>query len=156
MNYESIISNKFYGLEEEVLGTKGTLEPEKGKYYFEDVEPAPGIMQLINQIEHKMFDNVSFAGPRWVPETASTNNGHYIMDKVSANQGQSSVGEAGDGSIELVTAFCNAAITGEKVPMLVEEAYYSSALGLLGLQAMEEQCIVRFPKEYRIPYLNFK
>jgi predicted dehydrogenase len=155
MNYESIISNKFYGLEEEILGSKGTVEPEKGKYYFEEVEPAPGIMQMINQIEHKMFDNVSFAGPSWVPETASVNKGHYILEKVSANNGQSSVGEAGDGSVELETAFVNSAITGKKVPVLVEEAYYSSALGLLGLQAMEEERIVTFPDEYKIPYLNF-
>jgi len=37
----------------------------------------------------------------------------------------------------------------------VEEAYYSSVLGLLGLQAMEENRIVTFPAEYKIPYLNF-
>lgn len=155
MNYESVISNKFYGLEEEILGDKGTMEPEKGKYYFEDVKPAPGIMQLINQIEHKVFDNVSFAGPSWVPETASVNKGNMIMDKVSTVSGQSSVGASGDGSVELVTAFCEAAITGKPAPNLVEEAYYSSVLALLGLQAMEEGRIITFPDEYKIPYLNF-
>lgn len=155
MNYESVISNKFYGLEEEILGDKGTMEPEKGKYYFENVKPAPGIMQLINQIEHKIFDNVSFAGPSWVPETASVNKGNMIMDKVSTVSGQSSVGASGDGSIELVTAFCEAAITGKPAPNLVEEAYYSSVLALLGLQSMEEGRVITFPDEYKIPYLNF-
>lgn len=72
-------------------------------------------MQLINQIEHKIFDNVSFAGPSWVPETASVNKGHLIMDNVTTISGQSSVGAAGDGSIELVTAFCEAAITGNRL-----------------------------------------
>lgn len=155
MTYESIISNKFYGLEEEILGHKGTIEPEKGKYYFEEVKPAPGIMQLINQIEHKVFDNVSFAGPSWVPETASVNRGEPILPQLSTTTGESSVGAAGDGSIELVTAFCEAAITGKQVPRLVEEAYYSSVLALLGLQAMEEQRVITFPDEYKIPYLNF-
>lgn len=155
MNYESVISNKFYGLEEEILGHKGTMEPEKGKYYFEDVKPAPGIMQLINQIEHKVFDNVSFAGPSWVPETASVNRGELIMDRVTTISGQSSVGASGDGSVELVEAFCAAAITGKPAPNLVEEAYYSSVLALLGLQAMEEERVIRFPDEYKIPYLNF-
>jgi hypothetical protein len=150
-----MIANKFYGLEEEIMGSKGTMEPEKGKYYFEDVEPAPGIMQLINQIEHKIFDNVSFAGPSWVPETASVNKGHLIMDNVTTISGQSSVGAAGDGSIELVTAFCEAAITGKPAPNLVEEAYYSSVLGLLGLQAIDEGRVITFPDEYKIPYLNF-
>lgn len=155
MNYESIISNKFYGLEEEILGSKGTVEPEKGKYYFEDVKPAPGILQLINQIEHKVFDNVSFAGPSWVPETASINKGQLIMDNVKTHSGESSVGASGDGSIELVTAFCEAAITGKPAPNLVEEAYYSSVLALLGLQSMEEGRVIAFPDEYKIPYLNF-
>lgn len=155
MNYESVISNKFYGLEEELLGSKGTMEPEKGKYYFEEVKPAPGIQQLINQIEHKVFDNVSFAGPSWVPETASVNKGEMIMEHVSTHSGESSVGAAGDGSMELVTAFCEAAITGKPAPNLVEEAYYSSVLALLGLQAMEEERIIHFPDEYKIPYLNF-
>ena len=155
MTYESMIANKFYGLEEEILGSKGTMELEKGKYYFEEVEPAPGILQLINQIEHKIFDNVSFAGPSWVPETASVNKGHLIMDGVTSITGESSVGAMGDGSVELVTAFCEAAITGKPAPNLVEEAYYSSVLGLLGLQAMEEERVITFPDEYKIPYLNF-
>ena len=30
MTYESMIANKFYGLEEEIMGSKGTMEPEKG------------------------------------------------------------------------------------------------------------------------------
>lgn len=155
MSYESVISNKFYGLEEEILGHKGTMEPEKGKYYFEEVKPAPGIMQMINDIEHSVFDRVTFAGPSWVPETASLNKGHLIMDKVSTHDGASSVGAVGDGSVELVTAFCDSAITGKPISELVEEAYYSSVLGLLGLQAMEEQRMVVFPDEYKIPYLNF-
>ena len=155
MTYESVISNKFNGLEEEILGTKGTMTPEKGKYYFEDVKPAPGVLQMINNIEHKVFDNVAFAGPSWVPETANKNNGIPIMDNISSITGESSVGATGDGSIELVTAFCQAAITGRPVKNLVEEAYYSSALAILGLQAMEENRIVTFPDEYKIPYLNF-
>ncbi|MDR2039109.1 MAG: Gfo/Idh/MocA family oxidoreductase [Bacteroidales bacterium] len=155
MTYESIISNKFNGLEEQILGHKGTMELEKGKYYFEDVKPAPGILQLINQIEHNIFDNVAFAGPSWVPETALAYQGEFIMDKVSKTDGASSVGAMNDGSLELVEAFCHAVITGKKAENLVEEAYYSSVLALLGIQAMEEQCIVKFPDQYKIPYLNF-
>ncbi len=155
MTYESVISNKFNGLEEEILGTKGSMTPEKGKYFFEDVKPAAGVLQMINNIEHKVFDNVSFAGPSWVPETANKNNGIPIMDNITSISGESSVGASGDGSIELVTAFCQAAITGKPVERLVEEAYYSSVLALLGLQAMEEKRIITFPDEYKIPYLNF-
>lgn len=77
------------------------------------------------------------------------------MDGVTSITGESSVGAMGDGSVELVTAFCEAAITGKPAPNLVEEAYYSSVLGLLGLQAMEEERVITFPDEYKIPYLNF-
>ena len=147
MSYESVISNKFLGLEELILGDKGTMELEKGKYYFEDAEPAPGILQLINKIEHQIFDNISFAGPSWVPETASINKGYYIVDKVKTISGASTVGAAGDGSEELLAAFCNSAITGKPNEMLAKEAYYSSVYALLGLQAMEERRIVFFPKE---------
>lgn len=112
-------------------------------------------MQLINQIEHKIFDNVSFAGPSWVPETATENKGIPIMDNITSITGESSVGAAGDGSVELVTAFCEAAITGKAVPNIVEEAYYASTLAILGLQAMEENKIITYPDEFKIPYLNF-
>jgi predicted dehydrogenase len=155
MTYESIISNKFYGLEEELLCKNGTMEFEKGKYYFEEVKPASGIMQLINQIEHSVFDHVAFAGSSWVPETASKNTGYFVLDKVSSHDGASTVGFASDGSEQLLAAFCEAVVTGRPAPALVEEAYYSSVLALLGLQSMEEQRIITFPDEYKIPYLNF-
>jgi len=155
MTYDSIISNKFNGLEEQILGHKGTMELEKGKYYFEDAKPAPGILQLINHVEHKIFDKISFAGPSWVPETASVQWGEYVMDKVSSTSGASSVGADNDGSIELVEAFCHSVITGKPAVNLVEEAYYSSVLALLGIKAMEEQSIITFPDQYKIPYLNF-
>ncbi len=155
MTYESIISNKFNGLEEQILGHKGTMELEKGKYFFEEAKPAPGILQLINQVEHGIFDRVSFAGPSWVPETAMQQKGEYVMDKVSSTSGASSTGADNDGSIQLAEAFCRSVITGKTVDNLVEEAYYSSVLALLGLQAMDEQRIIKFPDEYKIPYLNF-
>jgi len=94
---------------------------------------------------------VSFAGPSWVPETASINKGYYVIENVKVTSGESSVGSAvDDGSAALMTAFCNSAISSQVNDYIVEEAYYSSVLALLGLQAMEEQRIVRFPEEYAI------
>jgi hypothetical protein len=96
------------------------------------------------------LDNVSFAGPSWVPETASINKGYYVLDQVSTTSGASSVGADNDGSVELLTAFCNSAITGKKNDTLVKEAYYSSIYALLGLKAMEENSIIRFPEELSV------
>jgi hypothetical protein len=73
-----------------------------------------------------------------------------VLDKVSTTSGASSVGAVGDGSVELLTAFCNSSITGQPNETLATEAYYSSIYALLGLQAMEENRIISFPEELKI------
>lgn len=154
MTFESIISNKHYGMDEQVLGHTGTLELAQGLLYTENPKPAPGIQQLINQIEHKVFDNISFAGPSWVPETASATKGEPILDHIQTHDGSNTTGATvDDGSLGLVSAFCSSVITGEPIPILVEEAYYASVLALLGNKAMEERSVIGFPQEYVIPYL---
>ena len=50
MTFDSVISNKFYGLEEQIMGNLGTVEPEKGKYFFESVPPAPGFPYLLPEL----------------------------------------------------------------------------------------------------------
>lgn len=154
--YESLIANKFNGMGEQVLGTKGTMELAKGEYYFEEPSPAPGFLQLINQVEHNIFDKIPIAGASWVPETAQRYKPNYVIEgKININQGVSMIGADADGSDELLSSFCQACITGEQVPDIVEECYCSTVLCLLGNQAMEEQRKIDFPEEYKIPYLNF-
>jgi len=75
MNYDSVLSSKFYGLEEQIMCNKGTVEPEKSKYYFEEIPPAPAFLQLVNDMENAMFSSLPFAGTSWVPETANQNKG---------------------------------------------------------------------------------
>ena len=43
----------------------------------------------------------------------------------------------------------------ERAQNIVEEAYCSTVLCLLGNQAMEEQRHLLFPDEYKIPYMKF-
>ena len=127
LTFESVISNKFYGLEEQILGTLGTVEPEKGKYYFENVAPAPGFLRLINDVENKLFDTLPFAGTSWAPETANKNEGDYILgDKPKS-----------DGSDLMMDAYVEAVITGKQPINVAEEGYYASALTLLGDMAIE-------------------
>lgn len=115
MTFESIISNKSYGIEDKILGHKGTIELTKGKYYFEKVLPAPGIQQLIvNQIEHKVFDVVPMAASSWIPENASKNNkGEFITDNIKTHNGSNTTGAIKDGSEELTASFCDSVITGK-------------------------------------------
>ena len=67
LTYGSVISNKFYGLEEKIMGNLGTVEPESGKYYFEEVAPAPAFLQMVNSWENALFEEIPFAGTSWAP-----------------------------------------------------------------------------------------
>jgi predicted dehydrogenase len=146
MTYESTNSNKFYGLEERILCEKGTLEPERGKYYYEDIAPAPGILQLLNDVENSIFETIPIAGSSWVPELASKNEGEWLLKKKNE----------GDGTRELLEAFAEAVITGKQPENFAEESYYGTQLCLLGHQAMEEDRPLVYPEKYKLNYLNHK
>lgn len=146
LSFDSVISNKFYGLEEQILGSLGTVEPEKGKYYFEKTPPAPGFLRMINDIENQVFDTLPFAGTSWAPETAQENKGEYILGERPKM----------DGSSLMLDAFVEAVITGKQPPKIAEEGYYASALTLLGDQALVEEKTLTFPDEFKLDYLNHK
>ena len=146
LTFDSVISNQFYGLEEQILGNLGTVEPEKGKFYFEKTPPAPGFLQLLNQIENQLFDAIPFAGSSWEPETMKNNKGEYILGERPRT----------DGTSLLLDAYIEAVIIGKQPQNIAEEGYYASALTLLGYQAIEEERIITFPDEFKLDYLNHK
>ncbi len=156
INYQSLISNKFNGMEDQILGKKGTVDLTKGIYYLEEDNLVPGVRQLLDQIRDKTFETIPAAGPSWRPETRSEYRPYALIDgKIYVNEGQSTVGADKDGSDVILSAFCQSCITGEKAKDVVEEAYCSTMLCLLGNQAMEEERMITFPEEYKIPYMKF-
>jgi predicted dehydrogenase len=158
LTYESLISNKFNGMEDQILGNKGTMNLATGMYFLEGVDNTgnSGIEQLLNQIGNKVFAAVPAAGSSWRPETKKEYKPHYIIEgDYNINDGLSMIGAVKDGSDEILSAFCQACITGEKGKDIVEEAYCATTLCLLGNQAMDEQRMIEFPDEYKIPYMNF-
>lgn len=146
MTFDSVISNKFYGLEEQIMGHLGTVEPEKGKYFFENIPPAPAFLNMINDVENQLFDSLPFAGTSWAPETANENKGEYILGEKPK----------GDGTDLLLDAFVEAVITRKQPQNIAEEGYYASALCLLGDQALQEKRLLTFPDEFKINYLNHR
>ena len=52
--YDSMISNKFYGLEQQVLGDTGTLELETNKFYSEN-PPKPAGIRIVIALISKLF-----------------------------------------------------------------------------------------------------
>lgn len=154
--YESLISNKFNGMEEQILGSKGTMDLAKGLYYLEEDHSTSGIRQLIGQVKDKAFAAIPAAGASWRPETKSEYVPHLVIEKEThVTSGLSMIGADNDGSDVILSSFCQSCITGEKAKDVVEEAYCSSVLCLLGNQAMSEQRHILFPEEYKIPYMKF-
>ena len=144
MSFDSIISNRLYGYEEQVLGNLGALEFEAGKIYWEKTPPMPGFLRMLNDIETDLFTTLNFGGPSWDPETAKKNHGEYIMGRKRTYQ---------DGTEFAVDAFVESAITGEQPPMIAQEGYYATVLSLLGQQSIDEKREIIFPDEYKIEYL---
>jgi len=156
INYESLISNKFNGMENQILGNKGTVELAQGLYYLEDDKNSPAIQQLLSEIRDQVFSAIPAAGPSWRSETRGTYKPYAVLKgKASINTGASMVSADADGSDLMMEAFAQACITGEKAENIVEEAYVATLLCLLGNQAMAEQRTIHFPEEYTIPYMKF-
>ena len=156
INYESLISNKFNGMEDQILGHKGTMDLTKGVYYLEEDNSRSGIETLVGSVRDKVFSSVPLAGPSWRPEVKGNSIPHAIIEgKVSVNGGQNMIGVDNDASDTILSAFCTSCITGENAKDVVEEAYCSTVLCLLGNKAMEEQRTIIFPDYYKIPYMKF-
>lgn len=156
ITYESLISNKYNGMEDQILGKNGTMDLTKGIYYLEEDNSASGIEQLVGQVKDKVFASIPAAGPSWRPELKSSYRPHPIISgSVSVNGGQNMIGVDNDGSDVILSAFCQSCITGEKAENVVEEAYCSTVLCLLANMAMEQQRFIRFPDYYKIPYMKF-
>ena len=154
--YESLISNKYNGLEEQILGKDGTVDLSKGIYYLEEDNELSGMRRLMDNLKTGLFAAVPTAGPSWRPEYKGAYAPHALVKgAVSVNGGQSMIAADHDGSDLIMSAFCTSCITGEKARNVVEECYASTALCLLGNQAMEERRLVTFPEEYKIPYMKF-
>jgi predicted dehydrogenase len=134
--YDSMISNAHYGLEEQILGSKGTMELEIGKVFTENPPPAPGFKQLINQIEHKIFDNIPIGGPSWIPETANENKGQHILDKVLKS----------DGSDFQMDAFVASVRANKITEGLAEDGLNASVAALMGFEAIMQVKQIDWPK----------
>ena len=140
--YDSMISNRHYGLEIQILGDKGLYELETGKFYSENPPAPSGIRQLINDIEHDIFDPLPLGGASWVPETAVKYQGEWIVDKR-----QEDIPNDTKLSLE---AFAESVRNNKPIPQMCEQALASSVGTILGDEAMIRNEIIDFSKEAKI------
>lgn len=138
--YDSMISNKHYGLEEQVLGDLGTLELESGRFYPETPPPAPGILQLIHSIEQGVFEAIPIGGASWVPETAENTKGESFVPTDRLD----------DGTTLQMEAFARMVIEKKPMPELLEKAYYASIAIIMGHKAMVSGMPVDFNPQYML------
>ena len=134
--YDSLISNKHYGMEVQVQGPKGTMELEYGKMWEEFPPPAPGILSLINHLEKQLFEAVPIGGATWVPETAQNLKGDWIMDKVTED----------DGTKMQMEAFVDDVRNNRVDSFYTKEGFYSSIATIMGHLAMKKNEITYWPK----------
>ena len=68
ITYESLISNKYNAMEDQILGKKGTADLTRGVYYLEEDDTMSGMRRLLGQMRDKTFGAIPAAGPSWRPE----------------------------------------------------------------------------------------
>jgi predicted dehydrogenase len=137
--YDSLISNKKYGLEIQVMGDQGTLELETNRFYTETPPAAPAIRQLIHNVEKRLFEAIPIGGASWVPETPVPYHGDWIAAE----------GEVSDTQL-LLEAFVRFIRAGAAPEMMLAEGYNSSLWCLLAEQAIRTGTEIRAPERYRI------
>jgi len=137
--YDSMISNKKYGLEEQIMGHKGTIEFEVNRQYSENPPAAPGIQQLINDIEHNIFDKLPIGGASWIPETASRYKGEPLLTDTDFS----------DTALQL-EAFTDFVREGSAPEKITKEGYNSSIWVMLGEIAIEKGEKLAMPQQYLI------
>ena len=125
--YDSLTSNKHYGCEEQILGSKGTMELEINKVYRENPPKAPGIQQLITDIEKGIFDTIPIGGATWIPEVGIRDKGEFISGKYKMDEVQLQM-----------EAFVKYIRDGKAPEELTLQGYHATVWSLLGEKAIDD------------------
>ncbi|MDP2038784.1 MAG: Gfo/Idh/MocA family oxidoreductase [Ignavibacteria bacterium] len=137
--YNSQNCNKHYGLEEQVLGNKGTMELEINKVYSEKPPAPPAILHLINDIEKDIFDVIPIGGASWVPETAVKYSGEYITNNYKMDETKL--------QLEAFTRYIR---KGKAPEELLHQGYHASVWALLAEKAAKTRERITLEEKYRI------
>jgi predicted dehydrogenase len=136
----SILTNGHYGLEEQVMGPKGTYELPKGRYYTETPPPSPGIVQLITDIESKIFETIPIGGATWIMDTGSTHKGELLANEYPLPSSVTAQFEA----------FVQSVIVQKPMDNIIEQGYYATVAAIMGHEAMMTKKTVYMKEEYKI------
>jgi len=125
--YDAMTSNRHYGLEIQVMGPKGTIEGESGKFYAEQEAP-PAVAALVTQIQQGRAETLPIGAPSWKPDSKSDAAGQMLRRELGGD----------DGTILSMAAFANSIRLGRPIPQMIDHAYRSGIAALMGNAAMDQ------------------
>lgn len=133
--YTSLLNNARYGCEEQIQGSKGTIEPELGRIYSEDPNAVPALQQMQCDVAAGSKRAIPIGGATWFPELPVRTSGTPL-----------GWGEYDETMLQF-EGFGEAVRKGRELPGLLKEAYYASVASLLGEQAMDSGRTLDWPKD---------
>ncbi|KQZ72466.1 hydrogenase [Sphingopyxis sp. Root214] len=131
--YTSLLNNARYGCEEQIQGSKGTIEPELGRIYQELPPKELALLRMQADVASGHKRAVPIGGATWFAELPVTTPGEPL-----------GWGEYDETMLQF-EGFGEAVRTGKPLPGLLSQAYSASVASLLGEQAMDSGQILNWP-----------
>lgn len=131
--WTSLLNNARYGCEEQIQGSKGTIEPELGRIFKENPPGVPALRRMTQDVKDGRKRPVPIGGATWFPELPVTTPGESL-----------GWGEYDETMLQF-EAFGEAVRSGTPVPGLLRQAYWASVASLMGEEAMDSGRAVAWP-----------
>jgi len=131
--YTSHLNNARYGCEEQIQGSKGTIEPELGRIYQEVPPKVLALQRMQEDVKRGHKRTVPIGGATWFPELPVTTPGESL-----------GWGEYDETMLQF-EGFGEAVRSGKPLPGMLAQAYAASVASLLGEQAMDRGEAVTWP-----------
>ena len=133
--YTSLLNNARYGCEEQIQGSKGTIEPELGRIYQEVPPRVLALQRMQEDVKRGHKRTVPIGGATWFPELPVTTPGESL-----------GWGEYDETMLQF-EGFGEAVRSGKPLPGLLAQAYHASVASLLGEQAMDRGEAMTWPAD---------
>ncbi|MCC2975440.1 Gfo/Idh/MocA family oxidoreductase [Sphingomonas sp. PL-96] len=133
--YTSLLNNARYGCEEQIQGSKGTIEPELGRIYAEVPPKVLALQRMHQDVARGHKRTVPIGGATWFPELPVTTPGESL-----------GWGEYDETMLQF-EGFAEAVRSGRPLPGLLAQAYQASVASLLGEQAMDRGQAMSWPTD---------
>jgi predicted dehydrogenase len=133
--YTSLLNNARYGCEEQIQGSKGSIEPELGRIYAEVPPKVLALQRMRQDVARGHKRTVPIGGATWFPELPVTTPGESL-----------GWGEYDETMLQF-EGFAEAVRSGKPLPGLLVQAYQASVASLLGEQAMDRAQAMTWPTD---------